>query len=199
MRAKEGAIVHKPDLIYALQGKIYPDMSCQAVWGEIANIEFEQLVSGVKNRILDFSLKIEAENPEAGEALPNTQPVPREKLRPLVQNTFYGPVANVAQNSEHFSQAASIGLQPQDLTRLVEELTNHLDELNLDAHQKKRAEAQIATLRAQLTDEPDSVIVMQAGRTLRNITEGAIGSLLAAAAQPAVWQWIHQTLITFGR
>lgn len=44
-------------------------------------------------------------------------------------------------------------------------------------------------------DDPDPVIVKQAGRTLRNITEGAIGSLLAAAAtQPEVWTWASQTM-----
>jgi hypothetical protein len=57
------------------------------------------------------------------------------------------------------------------------------------------AEAQIATLKSQqLGGEPDAVIVRQACRTLRNITEGAIGSLLAAAVQPSVWQTIHQLL-----
>jgi hypothetical protein len=133
MRGKQGATIHRPELIFALQGRMYPDMNCQGVWGQIPVNEFEQLVSAVKNRILDFSLKIETENPEAGEASPNTQPVPLEKLQPLVQNTFYGPVGNLAQNSEQFNQTASIGLQTQELTRLVTDLTDHLDELNLDA------------------------------------------------------------------
>ncbi len=92
-----------------------------------------------------------------------------------------------------------IDIQPQYLTRLVTDLTTHLDELNLDARQKQRAEAQIAALRAELAgEEPDPAIVRQAGRTLRSITEGAIGSLLATAAtQPAVWQWIHDMLASF--
>ena len=67
--------------------------------------------------------------------------------------------------------------------------------LGLDPTQKRNAEAQIATLKAQLTDEPDPVIVKQAGRTLRSIPEGTISSLLAyAAVQPPVWQWIHQAM-----
>ncbi len=173
---------------------MYPDTDCHAVWGEISVIEFEQLISVVKNRILDFCLKIEAENPGAGEALPNTQPVPREKLQLLVQNTFYGPVGTVAQNSEHFSQTVNMGVQPQDLARLVTDLANHLAELKLDERQRQRVEAQIATLKAELAGEPDPEIVKQAGRTLRNITEGAIGSLLATATQPSVWHWIHQML-----
>lgn len=152
----------------------------------------------MKNRILDFSLKIESENPSAGEALPNTQPVSREKLEPLVHNTFYGNIGNISQNSDHFSQTASIGIQPQDLPRLVTELIAHLDELNLDARQKERAEIQIAALNAELTGDSDPVMVMQAVRTLRNITEGAIASLLATAStNPHVWQWIQQKLGSF--
>jgi hypothetical protein len=81
-----------------------------------------------------------------------------------------------------------------DLKRMVNELAIHLDELQLDARQKQSAEAQIATLRAQLGDEPDPVIVNQAGRTLRNITEGAIGSLAATAAQPTVWVSVHEAM-----
>lgn len=194
-RENKGARVERPELIPAFQGKMWPQLICESVWGEIPNFEFEQLLSSVKNRVLDFSLKIEFENPEAGEALPNTQPVPREKLQVLVQNTFYGPVGNLAQSSEHFSQSANIGLRPQDLSRLVNELTDHLDELNLDPPEKKKAEAQIATLKAQLAEEPDPIIVKQAGRTLRSVTEGALGSLLATAAQPTVWHWIHQALV----
>jgi hypothetical protein len=124
------------------------------------------------------------------------QPMSSELLPPLVNN-FFGAVGNVAQNSHDLSLTATVGIQPLDLARLVKELTGHFDELNLEPRQKLKAEAQIATLRAQLADEPDPVIVQQAGRTLRNITEGAIGSLLATATQPSVWEWIHRAIATF--
>jgi len=82
-----------------------------------------------------------------------------------------------------------------DLNRLVAELTTHLDELPLQPAQRRKAGAQIETLKAQLSDEPDAVIIRQAGRTLRNITEGAIGSLAASAAtQPSVWTWVHEVI-----
>lgn len=73
------------------------------------------------------------------------------------------------------------------LARLVAEFVAHLDELDLDARGKQRARAQLATLETELSDIPDRGIVQQAGRTLRNITEGAIGSLVATAAQPTIW------------
>ena len=120
-----------------------------------------------------------------------------EKSPPQVQNVFNGPVGSLAQNSHHFNQTSSIRIQSQDLNRLINELTAHLDELNLDLRQKQRAEAQIATLKVELAGEADPAIVKQAGQTLRNITEGAIGSLLATAAQPGIWHWIHQALGTF--
>jgi hypothetical protein len=61
-------------------------------------------VDTVRNRILDFALKIEAENPDAGEASPDTEPVPREKVQTIFQNTFYAPVGKLAQDSQDFSQ-----------------------------------------------------------------------------------------------
>jgi hypothetical protein len=182
-----GGHIDRPDLALLIQGRMFPNMNCMAAYMETAGSEFEQLISAIKNRILDFVLQIEAENPDAGEAPPNSQPVPNEKLQPLVNNMFYGPVGSVAQNSEYFTQTANIGIQPQDLSRLVTEFTNHLDDLSLAGRQKQRAEAQIAALKAELAGVPDPAIVKQAGRTLRSITEGAIGSLLATAAQPTVW------------
>ena len=32
---------------------------------------------------------------------------------------------------------------------------------------------------------------------IQQVTEGAIASLIASAAQPGVWHWIHQTLNSF--
>ncbi len=96
-------------------------------------------------------------------------------------------------------QDVKLRIDTPDLARLVTDLSKHLDELNLEDRQKQRAEAQIAALRAELAGgEPDPAFVRQAGRTLRSITEGAIGSLLAAAAtQPTTWQWIHHILRSF--
>jgi hypothetical protein len=118
----------------------------------------------------------------------------------IVHNTVnVGTMSNspVQQGGVHSTQNQTVSYDPQDLAdlnRLVVELTSHLGELEIDARQRQRAEAQIATLKAQLTDEPDPVIIKQAGGTLRNITEGAIGSLVATAAQPPVWVWVHEIM-----
>jgi hypothetical protein len=191
-----GCRIDRPDFALMLQGKMYPDMGCFAAWMAIPGSEFGQLVSAIKNRILDFVLRIEGENPAAGEAAINSNPVQLQKLQPLVNN-FFGAVGNVAQNSQHFGQTAESAVQPGELARLIEEVTVHFDELGLNARQRERALAQISALRAELGDEGDGAAITQAGRTLRSIVEGAVASLLATAAQPAVWQWVHYTLSRF--
>ena len=113
-----------------------------------------------------------------------------------IGTAIHSPVQQAGARSMQ-SQVITLGHEEiSNLNRLVAELTSHLNELNLDASRKQKADAQIATLKAQLTDEPDPVIVQQAGRTLRNITEGAIGSLIATAVQPTVWHWVQQAMTT---
>jgi hypothetical protein len=87
----------------------YNRCQCLGAWQLVSPHALVGIVDTVRNRILDFALKIEAENPEAGEALPDAQPVPSDKVRTILQttifqNTFNAPVGNVAQNSQGFSQ-----------------------------------------------------------------------------------------------
>ena len=158
--------------------------------------DLKGILDAVRTEILRWSLKLESDG-ILGEGMSFS--VAEQQKASAVQYTthFHGSVGNVAQNSENFNQMASIGIEVHDISRLVTELTKHLSELNLDARQKQRAEAQIATLKAELIDVPDAGIVKQAGRTLWNITQGAIGSLLASAAQPGVWRWVQHTLSSF--
>lgn len=122
---------------------------------------------------------------------------PEQKPDAQIVNHFYAPVGNVAQNSRDFNQKANIKFYPDDISKLVAELAAHLDELNLDARQKQRAQVQIATLQAEIDGDPDPAILKQAAHTLRNIIEGAVGSLIATAAQPSVWHFIQRVLGQF--
>ncbi|MGB7434183.1 MAG: hypothetical protein WBR26_04880 [Candidatus Acidiferrum sp.] len=78
----------------------------------------------------------------------------------IVYNTMHvGAMSNspVQQGGVHSTQNQTVSYPPQDLAdlnRLVTELTLHLGELQIDARQRQKAEAQIATMKAQLTDEP---------------------------------------------
>ncbi len=118
----------------------------------------------------------------------------------IVHNTMnIGTMSNspVQQGGVYSKQNQEVTYSAQDiedLSDLVAKLTSHLDELRLDARQRQKVEVQIATLKAQLADEPDPVIVKQAGDTLRNIIEGTLGSLLATATQPTIWVWVQEII-----
>jgi cation transport regulator ChaC len=120
----------------------------------------------------------------------------------IVYNTLHVETMHnspVQQGGVNSTQTQTITYSPQDLGdlyRLTSELTSHLNELSLDEKQLKKAQAQIATIKAQLSDEPDPIILKQAGRTLRNVIEGAVGSLIAtAASQPTIWSWVHEVML----
>ena len=66
--------------------KGYNGFECVGAWQHIHPPALLGIVDTVRNRILEFVLRIEDENPDAGEAPPNTQPVPAERLQPLVNN-----------------------------------------------------------------------------------------------------------------
>ena len=83
----------------------------------------------------------------------------------------------------HSTQHQTITYNSKDLVDLqqaIEILSQRIDELNLDAAAKRKALVQVDTIKAQLgDDEPNPTIIREAGRTLRNITEGAISELIA--------------------
>ena len=75
-----------------------------------------------------------------------------------------------------------------DLRSIVALYRQHVDELGLDDAQRRKADAQVATIEAQLMDEPDPAIIESAGKSLKTIVEGAIGGAAGTAIAAApVW------------
>lgn len=100
-------------------------------------------------------------------------------LNPTVPNITYNigtmnnsPLQHVATGgSGHQTVSYSTG----DLEELISVYRTNVDDLNLSEAQRRKADAQIATIEAQLLDQPDPTIVTAAGRSLRTIVEGAVG------------------------
>jgi hypothetical protein len=103
----------------------------------------------------------------------------------------------IQQAGAHSAQHQTITYNSKDLDDLrqaIEILEKHIDELNLHAAAKRKALVQVDTLKAQLgDDEPNPTILKEAGRTLRNITEGAIGGVIATGVTEH-WQLVHDVL-----
>lgn len=150
---------------------------------------------------LDYAARI---NATGVEAIENARLHPDQPSTGFPQVTYnvvnigtaiQSPVQQSGARSTQYQNAAFSPEELSNLRQLVTKLSDHLEELNLNVSLKQKAAAQIATLEAQLTDEPDPTIVQQAGRTLRGITEGAIGSLIAAAVQPTLWHWVLSAMV----
>ena len=97
------------------------------------------------------------------------------------------PFQNVAAGGQGV-QNTQYQMTANDLRAIVDLYRHHVEELDLDYQTRRRADAQVATIEAQLIDEPDPTIVRAAGKSLKTIVEGAIGGAVGnALANPGVW------------
>jgi hypothetical protein len=186
---QHGGMVSRNDFIFLLRNKVY-DAPCHQFWSQISQVELKQIISAVTNRLLDFVMDIEVENPNAGEAPPNEVPVALEKVQQLVNNHFHGPVANIAQNSSGFNQTATLNVD--HARAVVTAIRSQVDAAGFDQSARATVDAQLATIDAQLSAPvPNEGIIREAGRSLRTIIEGAIAG---AIVQPGIWQPILTAL-----
>jgi hypothetical protein len=87
-------------------------------WMAIGRSELVAILSTIRNRILSFALEIEASYPDAGEAAPGETPVPKEVVTQIFNQTFHGPVANVA-SGHGVQQTGMVNIQQGDFRSLA--------------------------------------------------------------------------------
>ncbi|MBF0290687.1 MAG: hypothetical protein HQK86_00865 [Nitrospinae bacterium] len=95
------------DMVAHFGQNIYRDMNCLSAWKVIPYNALVALVDTIKTRILNFVLEIEGEAPDAGEAPPNTSPLPQEKVSHVFNTYIAGNVQNVATGSSQVSQSGN--------------------------------------------------------------------------------------------
>ena len=80
---------------------------------------------------------------------------------------------------QHVAAGASgnqnVSYSTGELATLILTYRENVDDLDLSDMQRRKADAQVATLEAQLQDDPDPTIVAAAGRSLKSVIEGALG------------------------
>lgn len=102
------------DMVALFGGDIYHNMHCMSAWKVIPYNSLAALVDTIKTRILNFSLEIENEAPNAGEAPLNAPPLPQEKVSQVFNTYISGNVQNVATGGTHFKQKTSSLSSPTD-------------------------------------------------------------------------------------
>ena len=95
-----------PDLVAFVSAHIYQNMNCMQAWKVIPIPNLIAILDEIRNRVLSFVLEIEAEDPEAGGAEINSNPVPQEKIQQFLHTHIAG-VQNVSIGSHNFKQQAT--------------------------------------------------------------------------------------------
>jgi len=108
-----------PDLVAHVGQDIYQDFNCAQAWKVIPKTAIIAAIDAVRNKILNFVLEIETENPDAGEAAIKANPVPQEKVQHIFNTYVTGSVQNLATGSSNFSQEA---VNNPEHNKLFEEL-----------------------------------------------------------------------------
>ncbi|EGQ8221406.1 TPA: hypothetical protein ACF37V_000809 [Vibrio parahaemolyticus] len=116
-----------PDFVAHFGQKIYQGMNCMQAWKVIPIGAIVGALDAVRNRVLNFVLEIEAEEPSAGEAPINSNPLPQEKVQQIFHMNISGNVQNLATGSHTFEQHAS---NNDANAKLFSELLDALQRLN---------------------------------------------------------------------
>ena len=106
-----------PDIVAHLGRNIYQNLACMQAWKVIPIGAVIAAIDTIRTRVLNFALEIEAEAPEAGEAPPNSNPVPQDRVQQIFNTNIYGNVQNLANASPGASQVATYSEQNGELFR----------------------------------------------------------------------------------
>lgn len=120
-----GNILSNPwpaDLVRLVGSEIYENMHCVNAWKVVPKSSVAALLDTVRNRVLSFVLEIEAEAPDAGEAPPNTKPIPDERINQVFNTYIQGNVTSLTAGSQTITQTTEITIIKDDLDSLKQYL-----------------------------------------------------------------------------
>lgn len=98
--------------------RIYEDLNCIGAWRVVSQSQMAGILDTVRNKVLSFVLEIEAEAPDAGEAMSTEQPITKEKVGQLYQTIIHGNVGNVSTGGTNITQNATFQVNQNDFDSL---------------------------------------------------------------------------------
>ncbi len=116
------------DYLRIFGSKIYESMNCIGAWKVIPEGYIASLIDTVRNRVLSFTLKIEAEAPDAGETEPNVQPIANERVTQIFNTYIQGDVTNLATGIQPTIESTQVTIVKNDLNSLK----NYLSSIGLE-------------------------------------------------------------------
>lgn len=71
-------------------GQVYVDMECMSAWGEITPTSLEEITNLVRNKVLDFALRIEKADSQAGDGGTGTPQLDPKTVTNIFNTTIHG-------------------------------------------------------------------------------------------------------------
>ena len=167
------------DLVRAVGRCFYRDYVLLGASRSVPTAMLKGIVETVRNRVLEFVLQIEVEDPRAGESTPGVQPISTDKVTNVFNNYIMGNVSNLAPGASNFSQHASMTVITNDWSSLVSVL-NAVGIPKADAADLKKA---LAADGAPVDGKFGTHVADWVGRVVTKGAQGAfkIGTAAATA------------------
>lgn len=150
----------------------------------INNSQIEKIIEAVRNIVLNWALKLE-EDGIIGEGMSFS-----EKEKAVASegnytiNHFHGNMNNtqLQQNTNNSTQSmVNETIDISKVLELVKLLEENINEIELSQVKKSEIDAELKTINSQiLSQKPKHRIIKESFSTIRNILEGATGSILAS-------------------
>ncbi len=177
------------DVVGALQNNFWEGYSVVEAHRVIPATQIAASLSGIRDRVVEFALDIEALDADAGEAEPGEAPIPRDQITQVFNNTIYGG-QNVITAA---AGDAEVKLSQTSISTVWPELAERLTKLGVPA-------PDLADLQTALINDgdPETELGSEAqawlGRMSTKIASGALALGEAATAETIA----HELLRAFG-
>lgn len=149
------------------------------------------IVDKVRHIVLTWCLDLEAKGIVGdGMTFSETEKKAAESVQ-NIQVHYHGAVSQSQVATHRSSQFVNGSVNPSEMRTFVKELRENIEKLKLSADHQAQVLADLSSIESQLSaPKPSAGIIGEAIKSIRNIAEGMIGSLIANGALskiPPMW------------
>lgn len=122
----EGSLsLEASNLTLLLNGKVYPDYSCNAVYGHVSKVALVEIQNAIRSRILELTIQLEKSSPNSStislaDSLPAGDIARVKEATPHIQQIIYGNYTAI--NSSGDNNAINVSVVTGDIESLISTL-----------------------------------------------------------------------------
>ena len=124
------------------------ELVCGQAWTDVPTAAYAATIDTIKNRVLDFVIEIEAENPNAGDALPHEKLIPDQ----IVNNIYYKCILHENQMTENYTNNLQ-GATVANMANTVKDNARQQANQHIHLSEQKRTLAEAAKEIQQLIQQ----------------------------------------------